>query len=179
LTISPTSITLSLVGSLQTPSKNKLRLIDIWEDWIVFPPDFTMELRTRLDGTTAQQEKSEEKVEPVPVEATAMPSRFKTSTFQLATDSAPIAAELDGETVDDVDGEPVDGEPVDGEPVDDIDGDPVDGEPIKDDVDGEAMDDVDGALLEDDVDGAPIVDDVDGQPLEEEDVDGEPMEVES
>ncbi|KAJ7217830.1 hypothetical protein GGX14DRAFT_438446 [Mycena pura] len=163
-----------------TFKKQITAVVDIWEDWIVFPPDFTMELRTRLDGTTAQQEKFEEKVEPVAVEATAMPSsRFKTSTFHLATDSAdigPSKADLGGETVDDVDGEPVDD--VDGEPVDDIDGDPVDGEPIEDDVDGEAMDDVDGAPLEDDVDGAPVADDVDGQPLEE-DVDGEPMQVES
>ncbi|KAJ7497522.1 hypothetical protein FB451DRAFT_1211768 [Mycena latifolia] len=162
----------------ETFKKQITAVVDIWEDWIVFPPDFTSELRTRLEGATAEEEeKSQEKVEVVTT-PTVAPSRFKTSTFQAAdpVDIAP-SADLDGEVVDDVDGDPVD---VDGEQMDDVDGDPVD-----DDVDGVPMDDVDGVPMDDDLDGAPL-DDVDGAPLDDdvdgvpldEDLDGAPMEVE-
>ncbi|KAJ7702965.1 hypothetical protein B0H17DRAFT_1157118 [Mycena rosella] len=156
----------------ETFKKQITAVLDIWEDWIVFPPDFTTELRTRLEGAAAEEEqKSQEKVEVVKVDTTVAPSRFKTSTFQLATDPIDTTsnADLDGETIDDVDGEPVDD--LDGEQMDDVDGEPVD-----DDVDGIPMDDVDGAPMEDDVDGAPL-EDVDGVLLDE-DLDGAPMEVE-
>ncbi|KAJ7772581.1 hypothetical protein DFH07DRAFT_733862 [Mycena maculata] len=151
----------------ETFKKQITAVVDIWEDWIVFPPDFTTELRTRLEGTTAEEEqKSEETVELVKEDTVVAPSRFKTSTFQLATepvDAVPSDVDLDGEIIDDVDGEPVEDD-VDGEPVEDD----VDGEPVEDDVDGAPMDDVDGMPLED-VDGMPMVDD---------DLDGAPMEVE-
>jgi len=157
----------------ETFKKQITAVVDIWEDWIVFSPDFTTELRMRLEGTTAEDEQeSQEKAEPAKVDTAAAPSRFKTSTFQLATapvEPAPSDVDLDGEAIDDVDGEPV--EDVDGIPMDDVDGEPVD------DVDGQPMDDVDGVPLEDDVDGAPIQDDVDGEPLDE-DLDGAPMEFE-
>jgi len=157
----------------ETFKKQITAVVDIWEDWIVFSPDFTTELRMRLEGTTAEDEQeSQEKAEPAKVDTAAAPSRFKTSTFQLATapvEPAPSDPDLDGEVIDDVDGEPV--EDVDGIPMDDVDGEPVD------DVDGQPMDDVDGVPLEDDVDGAPIQDDVDGEPLDE-DLDGAPMEFE-
>ncbi|KAF8210496.1 hypothetical protein K438DRAFT_1916860 [Mycena galopus ATCC 62051] len=156
----------------ETFKKQITGVVDIWEDWIVFPPDFTSELRMRLDGTTAEDEqKSQEKEDPAKDEIAAAPSRFKTSTFQLATapvEPAPSDADLDGEIIDDVHSQPVDD--VDGLPLEDIDGEPVD-------VDGEPMDDVDGVPLEDDVDGAPILEDMDGEPLDE-DLDGAPMEVE-
>ncbi|KAJ6499101.1 hypothetical protein C8R45DRAFT_897921 [Mycena sanguinolenta] len=155
----------------ETFKKQITAVVDIWEDWIVFPPDFTTELRTRLEGTSAEDEhKSQEEEDAVKVDETAAaPSRFKTSTFQLATapiEPAPSDADLDGEVLDDVDGQPIDD--LDGLPMEDIDSEPVDGEPI---------DDVDGVPLEDDVDGAPMVDDVDGEPLDE-DLDGAPMEME-
>lgn len=156
----------------ETFKKQITAVVDIWEDWIVFPPDFTTELRTRLEGTTAEEEhKSQEEVEPVKADTAAAPSRFKTSTFQLATKpvDVPPDADVDGEVIDDVDGEPVDD--VDGEAMDDVDGEPVD------DVDGAPLeDDVDGAPL-DDVDGVPM-DDVDGMPIDDEDLDGAPMELE-
>ncbi|KAJ7496036.1 hypothetical protein B0H11DRAFT_1716178 [Mycena galericulata] len=137
----------------ETFKKQITAVVDIWEDWIVFPPDFTTELRMRLEGTTAEEEqKAQESVEPAQVETAAAPSRFKTSAFQPATD--PVDAVLDGEAIDD----------VDGEPVDDVDGAPME-------------DDVDGAPVEDDVDGTPL-DDVDGVPMDDEDLDGAPMELE-
>lgn len=151
----------------ETFKKQITAVVDIWEDWIVFPPDFTTELRTRLEGTTNEEEeqKSHEQVETVVVDTTVAPSRFKTSTFQLATDPVDPApsADLDGEVIDDLDGEPVDD--VDGEQMQD-----VDGEPLDDDVDGEPVDeDVDGVPMDDDVDGAPLEDDLDGAPMELED----------
>ncbi|KAJ6587138.1 hypothetical protein DFH09DRAFT_1142685 [Mycena vulgaris] len=157
----------------ETFKKQITAVVDIWEDWIVFPPDFTTELRSRLEGATMEEEeKSQEKVEAVKVDTTVAPSRFKTSTFQLAADPVDTApsADLDGEVIDDVDGEPVDD--LDGEQMDDVDGEPVD------DLDGVPMDDVDGAPMEDDVDGAPLDDNVDGVPFDE-DLDGAPMELEA
>ncbi|KAJ6596648.1 hypothetical protein B0H10DRAFT_1924645 [Mycena sp. CBHHK59/15] len=153
----------------ETFKKQITAVVDLWEDWIVFPPDFTSELRTRLEGMTLDEgHKPEEKVEAVKENTTVAPSRFKTSSFQLATNQGDN--NLDGETKDDLDGEPVDD--VDGEPMDDVDGDPM-----EDDVDGVPMDDVDGAPV-DDVDGVPIDDDLDGAPVDD-DLDGAPMEIES
>ncbi|KAJ7091166.1 hypothetical protein C8R44DRAFT_719846 [Mycena epipterygia] len=151
----------------ETFKKQITAVVDIWEDWIVFPPDFTTELRTRLEGMVNEEEeqKSHEKVEAIVVDTTVAPSRFKTSTFQLATDPVDPApsTDPDGEVIDDVDGEPVDD--IDGEQMQD-----VDGEPLDDDVDGEPVDDdVDGVPMDDDVDGAPLEDDLDGAPMELED----------
>jgi U2-associated protein SR140 len=156
----------------ETFKKQITAVVEIWEDWIVFPPDFTTELRMRLEGANAEEEeqKSQEKVETVKADTTVAPSRFKTSTFQLATEPVDMvpSTDIDGEVVDDVDGDPVD---LDAERMADVDFDPVD-----DDVDGVPMDDVDGAPMDDDdVDGAPLDDDVDGAPLDE-DVDGMPLD---
>ena len=134
-------------------------VIDVWEDWIVFPPDFTAELRLRLDGGVEQE--TEQEVQPQiqqGPESTASPyaSRFKTSTFQAAAANASSMEGIDN-SADDVDGEPVDD---------------VDGVPMQDDIDGEPVDDIDGEPVED-LDGEPM-EDVDGEPME--DVDGEPME---
>ncbi|KAJ3529257.1 hypothetical protein NMY22_g9066 [Coprinellus aureogranulatus] len=148
-------------------------VVDIWEDWIVFPPDFTSMLRQRLEGNVIPAEESK------PADTTvkddrAFVSKFKTSAFQPAmkpVEPAPAAIDdddgepmdvssdddnandggLDGEPVDDVDGEPVD-DNLDGEPVDDLDGEPMGGE----DLDGEPAVDVDGEPIEDDLDGEPM-----------------------
>ena len=168
-------------------------VIDIWEDWIVFPPDFTAELRERIEGqvgeaTPAQDEAPEVEEESVPV----FTSRFKASSFRPADEAAQVAAPaaegaaggLDGEAMDDgsdgIDGEAVDD--VDGQPMDDdVDGQPlgedVDGQPLGEDVDGEPMgEEVDGEPLADDVDGQPMDDDVDGQPIDNDDnMDGKPL----
>ncbi|THG99514.1 hypothetical protein EW026_g2840 [Hermanssonia centrifuga] len=161
----------------ETFKKQITSIVDIWEDWIVFPPDFTAELRARLEGMTTDdaEEEEEEMVTPAKEEATAFVAKFKASSFKPAeVVSAPPAI------TDDDDGEPMDeGSDVDGVPVDDVDGEPlatdVDGEPI-DDVDGEPMEDVDGVAI-DDVDGVPLDDtDVDGEPMDD-DLDGAPVAV--
>lgn len=164
----------------ETFKKQITSVVDIWEDWIVFPPDFTGELRMRLDGVTKD-------VGPKPDDAPVTgqksteeySSRFKASSFQLATgptgeaiserengQSMDVADDVDGESLDDIDGEPVDD--VDGEPIDDVDGEPID------DVDGEPVEDLDGEPV--DLDGDPDNDNVDGVPVADEDMDGVPMD---
>jgi len=151
-------------------------VVDIWEDWIVFPPEFTSELRTRLEGAIVPTEsKSEEVTITVPAVAQTFSSRFKTSTFQLAVagsnpgDSAHVS---DGEPMDvSSDGDKADGV-VDGEAVDDIDGLPldedIDGVPVNEDTEDliHIANDVDGDPIEDDIDGVPVDDDIDGVPVD-------------
>ncbi|KAF8070642.1 hypothetical protein FPV67DRAFT_1561398 [Lyophyllum atratum] len=158
----------------ETFKKQITAVVDIWEDWIVFPPDFTAELRLRLDGMMkeAPSMKSDTASEVAPKSEAA-------STFKLAApeDGASsthpededepmnVGSDVDGEPVDDVDGETIDD--VDGEPVDD-----VDGMPLNDDIDGEPVHDIDGDPLDHNVDGTRVDDDVDGIPMDE-DIDGE------
>ena len=188
----------------ETFKKQISAVVDIWEDWIVFPPEFTTELRARLEGAAAGPVEDDISAEvhgnddedngAAPVVA----SRFKTSAFkpaEMATADAEAAADdadgepmdedsdVDGKPVDDVDGDPLDAD-VDGEPVENVDGEPlenVDGEPLEN-VDGESMENVDGEPMEDvegdpmdDVDGDPIGD-IDGASIGSADVDGEPMD---
>ncbi|PPQ77187.1 hypothetical protein CVT25_011033 [Psilocybe cyanescens] len=149
-------------------------VVDIWEDWIVFPPDFTMELRTRLEGAVVPTEDTVDEEEFIiqPPAAETFSSRFKTSTFQLAAPNESISAQAsDGEPMDvssdgdqeagDLDGEPVEDLDIDGIPIDDIDGEPVDKAVHK------VEDDVDGEPIRDDVDGVPVDDDIDGLPIDE------------
>jgi U2-associated protein SR140 len=116
--------------------KQIISVVEIWEDWIVFPPEFTSDLRARLDGTPDEIAPAEEEKEEAPVETTpAFTSRFKSSTFKPADAQPPAGSngqtdeDVDGMAIDDVDGEPVD---LDGEPVD-VDGEPLDldGEPVE------------------------------------------------
>lgn len=160
----------------ETFKKQITAVVDIWEDWIVFPPEYTSELRARLEGATLKQEAApvEQPTAEVKETAPAFTSKFKTSAFKPAetVESTEEPAQVD-------DGEPMDeGSDVDGQPVDDVDGDPidadVDGAPMEN-VDGEPMDDVDGLPM-DDVDGAPLGEDVDGAPMNVGDVDGESMD---
>jgi U2-associated protein SR140 len=161
----------------ETFKKQITAVVDIWEDWIVFSPDFTSELRTRLDGTSVTEKDSERETSLSEMEgaAPAVTSRFKSSSFRPAHESADTrsdSAKSDGAPMDEG------SDDVDGEPVDDMDGEPlndnVDGVPV-DDVDGVPMDDLDGAPMED-VDGEPMVEDnVDGIPID--DVDGAPVDV--
>ncbi|KAI0374052.1 hypothetical protein BV20DRAFT_962009 [Pilatotrama ljubarskyi] len=169
----------------ETFKKQITAVVDIWEDWIVFPPEFTASLRQRLEGATVKEETPSEEQTTVEVKETtpSFTSKFKASAFKPADMvEAPAAADDDGEPMDegsDVDGKPIDD--VDGDPIDaDVDGVPldnVDGVPMED-VDGEPMEDVDGEpLAEDDVDGAPIPSaDIDGDPMDD-DLDGEPVAV--
>jgi len=159
-------------------------VLDIWEDWIVFPPEFTQHLRRRIEGQVEEEVPVVEEA-PVVVEepAPAPVSRFKTSSFKPADDlpepSKTTTAEDDGDGTPMDMGSDVDGEPlgdIDGEPLENVDGEPidVDGTPVDDDIDGVPLeDDIDGAPVEDDIDGAPVDEDIDGTPME--DVDGEPL----
>ncbi|KAH9931062.1 uncharacterized protein BXZ73DRAFT_47369 [Epithele typhae] len=156
----------------ETFKKQITAVVDIWEDWIVFPPEYTAQLRARLEGAATSPDDDEdagplEEVREREAEAApAFANRFKSSAFKPASSAMePVPTE---EEDDDDDGEPMDEDSdVDGKPVDDD----VDGEPVGDDVDGEPVgDDVDGAHM--DLDGAPM-EDVDGAPME--DVDGEPF----
>jgi U2-associated protein SR140 len=144
-------------------------VLDIWEDWIVFPPEFTLHLRQRIEGQVQEEAPKVEETPVVVEEHTPAPvSRFKTSSFKPAEEpaehsKAPASQDDGGEA-------PMDEESdIDGEPLGDVDGEPMD------DVDGEPMDDIDGAPLDDDIDGAPLEDDIDGAPLDD-DIDGAPME---
>ncbi|KAI5830736.1 hypothetical protein K523DRAFT_415638 [Schizophyllum commune Tattone D] len=177
--------------------KNQITaVIDVWDDWIMFPQDFTQELRQRLEGQVKPDQPVEDEVVEESTKEQTLPAKFKASAFQPATvpvgataaddlDGAPIEADLDGVPMDvnsavagDLDGEPITDD-VDGEPIaDKLDGDPIaddiDGEPV-DDIDGEPVaDDIDGEPVAEDIDGAPIADDVDGEPVAD-DIDGEPM----
>jgi U2-associated protein SR140 len=145
----------------ETFKKQITAVVDIWEDWIVFPPDFTSDLRARLDGSTNVQTmpQKQESATEVQESALAFSSRFKSSSFH------PMAEVTAAKTGDS--GEHADSN-IDGEPLDDLDG-----EPLNDDIDGVPIDDIDGAPIEDDVDGVPM-DDVDGVPMD--DVDGVPMD---
>jgi U2-associated protein SR140 len=140
-------------------------VVDIWEDWIVFPSDFTSELRVRLEGSIAEEEvqpQAEESVSHAQETPTAHASRFKSISFQPTKEDN--AASEDGEPMDE-------GSDIDGEPA-------MDGQPLDDDIDGVAVDDdVDGVPMDEDVDGVPI-DDVDGDPIDPaDDVDGLPVDV--
>ncbi|KAI4526222.1 hypothetical protein K525DRAFT_233594 [Schizophyllum commune Loenen D] len=170
--------------------KNQITaVIDVWDDWIMFPQDFTQELRQRLEGQVKPDEHVEDEVVKESTKAQTLPAKFKASAFQPAT--VPVAASADHD--DDVDGAPieddVDGismdvntggaDDVNGEPIaDDVNGEPIadnlDGDPIADDIDGEPVDDIDGEPVADDIDGEPVTDDIDGAPVAD-DIDGEPM----
>ena len=159
----------------ETFKKQILSIVEIWEDWIVFSPEFTKELRDRLDGredaenkATEEAEESE-KDEGAQTETKAYESKFKASSFKPATEEAhmEVPGENDGEDIDgepamdDVDGEPLEGGDVDGVAMDDMDGEPLDGEPL----DGDPLD------------GEPLRSgDLDGEPMKDEDLDGEPMD---
>jgi len=116
-------------------------VVDVWEDSIVFPPDFTTDLRRRLDGATTEATE-ESAVEATPREAKPddnFAARFKPSSFKPAT----VPANSDGESMDMDEDDVVEQryDEIDGEPMDDLDGEPladVDGEPI-DDIDGEPL----------------------------------------
>ena len=158
----------------ETFKKQITSVVDVWEDWIVFPPEFTTELRARLDGTTRAELKADQEDENggTTLEAQSVyASRFKAKSFQPAQEPAPSVpqvAQKDGN--DDVDGVPIDEMDVDGVPLDqDVDGVPLD-------------EDANGDPLDEDVDGIPLAGglgaggvDVDGEPMVEDDVDGMPL----
>lgn len=164
----------------ETFKKQVLGVVEVWEDWIVFGPEFTGDLRRRLDGKEEEggngergkdgegKEREEKKV---------VGTKFKAAAFGAVVDEPVVvqAENLDGENLD---GEDLDGENMDG---DNIDGDNIDGENIDgDDIDGENLDgediapkDIDG----EDIDGAQM-DDIDGEDIDGEDLRGKVERVE-
>ena len=124
-----------------------IAVVEVWEDWIVFPAEHTSELRARLDGSTDQdqtQDQLEHDTRPKEQASQPFASRFKSSSFKPADE-----AQERIESSPDLDGEAISHEDVDGDPMDDVN---VDGEPMAaegtavetGDVDGDPMDDVDG-----------------------------------
>ena len=147
----------------ETFKKQITAVVDIWEDWIVFPPEFTAELRTRLDGATQadlKQPKEEESGTAAAEAQSTYVSKFKAKSFQPAQDVNETATDPADDT-DDIDGAPIEDMDVDGMPID-LDADDVDGIPLDhggdSDVDGEPIEDVDGLPMDadDDVDGIPM-----------------------
>jgi len=161
----------------ETFKKQIMAVVDVWEDWIVFPPEYIETLKSRLEGSTKEADEDRTvpagAVEDAPLQlrletkmemetetavpATKFTTKFKATGFKPA---AVVPAEL-GPTAEkeeraesdmDMDDSDVEKEPddVDGEPMDDVDGEPMD------DVDGEPMDDIDGEPLDDDLDGVPV-----------------------
>jgi len=122
--------------------KNQITaVVDVWEEALVFPPEFTQNLRLRLEGVSAEPE-AETIVAAAPepqVDKQRAASKFKASAFKPADaiaglDSSENAAHASSEELD---GQPIND--FDGEPMDDLDGEPIGG-----DLDGEPMDDLDG-----------------------------------
>lgn len=142
-------------------------VVDIWEDWIVFSPDFTAELRARLDGTTRadlNEPKAEDDASVAAAKAqSSYVSKFKVKSFQPAQEVTKATPSIADDT-NDLDGAPIEDMDVDGEPLD------VDGIPLDDDVDGVPLDHGEDF----DVDGEPM-EDIDGSPMDADDVDGVPL----
>jgi len=150
-TIFPLSIIHSPVALRPRHSKKQIiAVVEVWEDWIVFPADFTSELRVRLDGGGNEVAQSRSIVEEEPTQHEApvdFSARFKTSSFRPAAEGENGDDEKNHSGDDDLDGEVMDD--IDGEPVD-LDAEAVDGEPLPDDggTAGEPAD----------LDGTPMVD---------------------
>ncbi|KAL1742478.1 hypothetical protein HDZ31DRAFT_65934 [Schizophyllum fasciatum] len=173
----------------ETFKKQITAVVDVWDDWIMFPQDFTQELRQRLEGQVKPDQTPQTEIVEKPIAQAPLP-KFKASAFQPATvpidpaadddvDGAPVNDDVDGIPIDvdaaaaiDLDGEPI-ADPVDGEPI----AEDLDGEPIADDIDGAPIDDVDGEPVDDAIDGEPVADDIDGAPIDE-DLDGAPVAIE-
>ncbi|KAG8995635.1 hypothetical protein FRB94_008917 [Tulasnella sp. JGI-2019a] len=114
----------------ETFKKQVLGVVEVWEDWIVFPPDFTSELRERLDGQWGKADEGGRSAEGGAeggadvsarrsiggAELVLMNSKFKSSSFKPAIDSAvPAKTSAGGNMEDDVDGMEVDGDDLEGE----------------------------------------------------------------
>ncbi len=156
----------------ETFKKQITTVLDIWDDWIVFPAEYTGELRSRLEGVAKSTSIPSTNKSETQDAGPSFSSKFKTSTFQLASaDAVEGDTEQDGEPMElDSDGAHGTDEDVDGEPMDAIDGEPiddVDGEPLVDNADKSP-----GANVDDDLDGVPLndsdgMDGVDGVPLKD------------
>ena len=169
-----------------TFKRQVLAVVEVWDDWIVFPPEQTSVWKDRLEGKAVVKEQVALRVQVVQAPVAPVVSKFKSSAFKpILPDLPPEEAEADMD-LDDSDMEisapappaaaamaseavgvaaPVADEDLDGAPIADVDGEPLE------DVDGEPLDDLDGEPIAD-VDGSPVEEDLDGAPFDEEDIDG-------
>ncbi|KAG9103464.1 hypothetical protein FRC06_010572, partial [Ceratobasidium sp. 370] len=146
----------------ETFKKQVLGVVEVWEDWIVFGPDFTNDLRRRLDGKEEgeEREKANEGREEQGEEKMIV-SKFKAAAFGAVRDEPAIEV-----AKEDIDGDDIDGENIDG---DDIDGEAMGGATTAGNIDGESIDgeNIDG----EDIDG----ENIDGEDIDGEDIDGQEM----
>ncbi|KAL5485377.1 hypothetical protein ACEPAI_8019 [Sanghuangporus weigelae] len=166
----------------ETFKKQITVVLDMWEDWIVFPPEYIETLRSRLDGSAetkdgkADEDGAEHGEGQKSDEGQAFASKFKKSSFkpaEVVSATTPAVAASASSAPPDEEGEAdmdmgdsdaeqedkkKDEDDVDGIPIDDIDGEPIDGEPIDGEpIDGEPIDDIDGEPIpDDDIDGVPL-----------------------
>ena len=178
-----------------TFKRQVLAVVEVWDDWIVFPPEQTSIWKDRLEGKAVVKQQVVHQVQAVQAPVAPVVSKFKASAFKpVVPDLPPEEAEVDMD-LDDSDAEISDlrapapapapapaqvasevvevahvaDEDLDGAPIEDVDGEPLE------DVDGEPLDDLDGEPIEDvDEDEDEDVD-VDGAPFEEEGLDGAPL----
>ena len=174
------SIYHSFEGRLKadTFKRQVLAVVEVWDDWIVFPPEQTSAWKDRLEGKAVVKEQVVQQVQVIQAPVLPVVSKFKSSAFRpVMLDLAPEEAEADMDLDDsdmEISAQPapaahVADEDLDGAPIEDVDGEPLE------DVDGEPLDDLDGEPIED-VDGRPVEEDLDGAPFdEEEDIDGAPL----
>ena len=177
-----------------TFKRQVVAVVEVWDDWIVFPPEQTSVWKDRLEGKAVAKEHTVRQVQVVQTPVTPVVSKFKASAFkpvmpdlpqeeteadmdlddsdaEISAVAAPAVAAVASEVVEDLDGAPIEDADVD-----------VDGEPLED-MGGEPLDDLDGEPINvEDVDGQPVEEDeedeeedVDGRPFEEEDIDGAPF----
>jgi len=176
-----------------TFKRQVLAVVEVWDDWIVFPPEQTSVWKDRLEGKAVVKEQVVQQVQVVQTSVAPVVSKFKPSAFKPVVRDVPSEEAEDDMDLDDSDEEvpalpapaaagvasevvevagPVTAhvaeEDLDGAPIEDVDGEPLE------DVDGEPLDDLDGEPMED-VDGRPVSEDLDGAPFEEEDIDGAPL----
>lgn len=177
----------------ETFKRQVLAVVEVWDDWIVFPPEQTSVWKDRLEGKAVMKEQVVQQVQTVQAPVVPVVNKFKSSAFRpVMPDLVPEEAEADMD-LDDSDMETsaqpapaasavasgvvevavsvpvhVADDDLDGAPIEDVDGEPLE------DVDGEPLDDLDGEPIED-MDGRPVEEDSDGAPFDEEDIDGAPL----
>ena len=135
----------------ETFKKQIMAVVTVWEDWIVFSPDFIETLKLRLEGITETSKNDAGKGSTSQTGnggGTTVSSKFKVSSFKPAMEPVAKAStsQPEGAGEADMDMDDSDKEPEDDD--DDIDGVPIDLDNI---TMGGVMDDDD-----DDIDGVPI-----------------------
>lgn len=84
----------------ETFKQQIVAILDVWEDWIVFPPDYIATLKSRLEGVTQAEQMAEESTteSKSAEQAIGFSSKFKSSSFKPAEpvkDESPV--DEDGE----------------------------------------------------------------------------------